>query len=439
MRSWIKHCYAAWEQFWFRPADPTRLGMIRIGCGIIVVYTMIAYSFHLDEFLGESSWYDLKTRMYMLREGQVFAPTWSGLESPLSFRLPQGEREEHYLKSYVQFFGQLPPMPYPRTDEEAAYCFEFWKKFRFDLRLYGLPPPASASERRFLEEFAAEFGKPPAPPYPHDAAEEKEIFAYMRKNHVDPHRLLARGQPVFSLWFTVTDPAEMRWLHAVVLITSLLFLAGFCTRITAALTWFFFLNYVHRVPNIMFGADSMLSIVLLYLMIGPSGAALSVDRLIARKWGRNYQTRPAPSVGANLALRLLQIHLCIIYGVAGLAKLMGNSWWNGIAVWGTIAHYEMAPMTNSLYIGTLRLLAESAAVFSTFLFVGTYFTLAFEIGYPFLIWLPRFRRLFVSLAFVLHGLIGVIMGLASFSIIMFVMNMAFWKDRPQAEASAARG
>ena len=40
------------------------------------------------------------------------------------------------------------------------------------------------------------------------------------------------------------------------------------------------------------------------------------------------------------------------------------------------------------------------------------------------------------MAFLLHGLIGVIMGLRSFSLLMLVMNLAFLKDPEPPESSA---
>ncbi len=72
-----------------------------------------------------------------------------------------------------------------------------------------------------------------------------------------------------------------------VVLMAFLFMIGFCTRVTSALTWMASLWYIHRSPVVLFGVDTMQMIMLLYLMIGPSGAALSVDRLIARWWSRN--------------------------------------------------------------------------------------------------------------------------------------------------------
>ena len=56
-------------------------------------------------------------------------------------------------------------------------------------------------------------------------------------------------------------------------------------------------------------------------------------------------------------------------------------------------------------------------------------TLAFEIAYPFLIWKPNTRWLFLSGAIFLHGFIGLFMGLKTFSLMMLVFNMAFLRHR----------
>jgi hypothetical protein len=53
------------------------------------------------------------------------------------------------------------------------------------------------------------------------------------------------------------------------------------------------------------------------------------------------------------------------------------------------------------------------------------FTLIFEIGYAFLIWRPRLRWYFLASAILLHGGIGLFLGLKTFSFIMLSMNMAF--------------
>jgi hypothetical protein len=260
--------------------------------------------------------------------------------------------------------------------------------------------------------------------------------------------------PVFSVWFHVLDPQAMKVIHGLFVLTALMFTLGFCTRLTAALTWFASLSYVHRHPTILFGADTMITILLTYLMISPCGDVLSMDRWLRRWWSKAkpgvvqgwcrfwkkpipsaseiapvaFSETPEPKVSANFAMRMLQIHLCIIYLISGLSKLQGPAWWNGSAIWGTIANFEFAPMQFELYLKFLRFLGSNQLLYDGFLTIGGLFTLTFEIGYAFLIWRPRLRWVWLGMAITLHAGIGLFMGLKTFSMLMLVMNMAFLKN-----------
>ncbi len=116
------------------------------------------------------------------------------------------------------------------------------------------------------------------------------------------------------------------------------FTLGLFTRVTAVLTWLAAVSYIHRTQQVLFGMDTMMNILLLYLMIGNCGAALSIDRLLARRraarlsLGRTgtideatkaYLAAPPKSMAAGFALRLTQVHFCIIYMAAGMSKLKG--------------------------------------------------------------------------------------------------------------------
>src|SRR5262249_58223947 len=118
----------------------------------------------------------------------------------------------------------------------------------------------------------------------------------------------------------------------------LLFTLGLWTRVTSVLAWAGSTCYVHRCSTQLFGMDTMSTILLLYLMIGPSGAALSLDAWLRK---RRDPTPPRPQVSANLAIRLLQVHFCFVYAMSGLSKLQGNLWWNGTALWDCLANYSV--------------------------------------------------------------------------------------------------
>src|SRR5207244_1967726 len=188
----------------------------------------------------------------------------------------------------------------------------------------------------------------------------------------------------------------MRFVHGCTLTVLFLFTIGFCTRVTGFLTWMAMLSYIQRSPITLFGMDTIMIVVVLYLLIGPSGAALSVDRLIARYVAtfralRRHEPAPEflraePWVSANLALRLMQVHICIIYFVSGASKLQGDLWWSGTAVWATVANYEFSPVHYQLYVEGLRWLSRHRWLWEVAMTGLTAGTLMFEIGFPFLVW-----------------------------------------------------
>lgn len=433
---------------------------MRILGGAITLYTVFAYSFMLQDFMGPEGWYNLELRQEITRNRPNMINNLSG--SDYDEPTPSSDFEIKYHQKYFQRFGVPPPPPYPRDQAEADRLQNFRLLRGVDLRVFGLPPPRNREESAYVDEYMnhnANTMRLPPPAYPANAEERAAIYDYMeRHGGVDPRRVYALGQPAWSIWFHVTDPAMMTVVHGLVVLVTFLFMIGFCTRLTSALTWMTSLWYIHRNPVALFGVDTMMTILLFYLMIGNCGGAYSVDRLIARWWSKAkpsivnrwrrlfgqpaldaaairpavYSPAPVPTVSTNVALRMLQIHLCIIYFVAGIAKLLGNMWWSGTAVWGTLANFEFAPMAFEIngvqvYNEILRWLAGNQTRIELVLTAAGYGTLAFEICYLFLVWRPATRWVILSGAILLHGFIGLFMGLKTFSLMMLVLNMAFVK------------
>jgi hypothetical protein len=464
----------SWEEFWFKPADPAVLALIRVGSGMIIVYTMFVYSFTLQEFMGKDAWHDLTLRRQLITQ----RPVGSG---PLDFNAagplpePVTEFQKKYKSTYRAIWGAPPPPPYP--EEGDWKMVDFLEKFRVDfgtdLRINGLRLPKSQWEKDYAVEYTRKWHQPP-PAYAATPEEAQEINDFMKQeNGFDPRSSYAQGMPIWSIWFHVTDPTAMAVVHALVVAFSICYMVGFCTRISTALLWFGSLSYIHRNPTILFGVDTMMTIILFYLMFSPCGAYFSFDRVIGKWWatakpgvvawwyrllGRTAPAdlappepvpdKPLPSVSANVATRLLQIHVCIIYLMAGLSKLQGGGWWRGEAIWLCLGNYEFAPMQFELYMDFLRFLGSNRLLYDAFMTASGLFTLVFEIGYAFLIWRPSLRWIFLAAAILLHGGIGLFLGLKTFSLMMLVLNMAFLRkeeaywifnfvSRPFAHAPAA--
>ncbi|HBI46592.1 MAG TPA: hypothetical protein DDY78_27615 [Planctomycetales bacterium] len=238
------------------------------------------------------------------------------------------------------------------------------------------------------------------------------------------------GEAVWSIFFHVDDPFWVVVIHIAILAVMLLFTVGLWTRVTSVLAWMGAMCYVQRLPTTNFGQDTMLIILMLYLMIGDSGAALSVDRWLElrrlrREQGGNANLALLPSWSANFAIRLIQVHFCIIYLVSGSSKLLGAAWWNGTAMWLTLANYNFAPMRVGLYNELLYVLCRNLWLWQICMTGAVVFTLFTEISFTYLVWSRRWRPFMVSCSVLMHLGIGLIMGLSVFSLFMLVMVLAF--------------
>ncbi len=245
----------------------------------------------------------------------------------------------------------------------------------------------------------------------------------------DPPQISAdKGSFLWSIYFHVHDPVWVVVIHVGILAVMLLFTVGLWTRVTSVLAWAGAMQYVQRLPTNMFGMDTMMIILLLYMMIGDSGAALSLDRwLERRRQTRRGGVAPplAPSWSANFAIRLVQVHFCLIYLVSGASKLQGPSWWNGTALWYCLANYNFAPMRVGVYDSFLTFLCQNLWLWELFLTGGVIFTLFNEICFTFLVWNKKWRPVMVTTSVLMHLGIGLVMGLVVFSLFMLTMVLAF--------------
>lgn len=244
----------------------------------------------------------------------------------------------------------------------------------------------------------------------------------------DGLRQIGKGNYYWSIYHHVTDPGWIITLHVFALGCMALFTLGLWTRVTGALTWLAAMSYAQRASATVFGLDTMMMILLLYLMIGPSGATLSLDRWI-EKWRARRQGLPEPevqpSVLANFAIRLTQVHFCIIYLATGTSKLLGTTWWSGTSLNLVLLNSSFAPLDQAWYVGVMKFLATRRWLWETFVTGSIAFTLVVELCFPFLVWIKSTRWLMICGSVMLHTGIGVSMGLVTFSLMMMVMVLSF--------------
>jgi uncharacterized membrane protein YphA (DoxX/SURF4 family) len=255
-----------------------------------------------------------------------------------------------------------------------------------------------------------------------------DVLPYAARWGMWPGYAYSRGMAQFSPYFHTESTTEMWVVHGLSLLAVLLFTLGLWTRITSVLAWVVALSYIHRVSSALFGMDTMMALLLLYLAIGPSGTALSLDNWLVNRRRRLEGLAPLgvqTSVLAGLGLRLIQVHFAFIYLASGISKLQGPSWWNGTAIWQTLSNYEFTPERFPGYTTFLRLITEERWVWEIFHSGGTLFTLGLEISFLFLVWYRGWRVVLVLGAYMLHTGISLTMGLHSFSFLMILMASSF--------------
>lgn len=218
----------------------------------------------------------------------------------------------------------------------------------------------------------------------------------------------------FTYLWQCDTPTNLYAAHIAGLVVLAMFTVGLFTRVTAVLSFLVTLAYVHRLPGALFGLDQMNTMLITYLMLAPCGNAYSVDRwLKVRRAGEPLQPA-APTTSANIATRLIQLHMCVIYFFAGLGKLQGDYWWSGEALWGAVANLEYQTMD-------LTWLAHWPVLTAILTQASAYWELFFCV----LIWPRLLRPLTMAFAIPLHFGIGIGMGLMTFGLIMPVGVMAF--------------
>src|SRR5262245_43589186 len=56
VRTWFGEVIEGWNRFWFEPADPATLGLIRICTGAMLFYTHAVWGLQLSAFFGDHAW-----------------------------------------------------------------------------------------------------------------------------------------------------------------------------------------------------------------------------------------------------------------------------------------------------------------------------------------------------------------------------------------------
>jgi hypothetical protein len=215
------------------------------------------------------------------------------------------------------------------------------------------------------------------------------------------------GGVLFSLFrWLPPGRGSIRGVFALHLVAATSLALGLATPVSAAIVFVTLTSINHRHPEVTHGGDSLMRMMSFLLIFSPAGDAWSLDAMLS---GAGAAPPSSPWV-----LRLLQLQISIVYFQSFVAKLEGETWRNGTAVYWVwmVSDYRRWPVPAAM-----RTLWWSR--------LATWGTLALEFALGPLVWIRELRYPLVAVAAVFHLGLEVVMNLQLFGAIMLTGLVTF--------------
>lgn len=229
--------------------------------------------------------------------------------------------------------------------------------------------------------------------------------------------------PRLDLLGGVTDARVTALVYILCCIACLFSAIGLWTRISSIAMFLLVTTLHHRSPDILHSGDTLLRQMTFLVAIAPSGAALSLDRLLAVAKGK------ASSVPAMVSIwpqRLMQFQVTVVYFTTVWHKWGGSHWRDGTATWFVPQLHEFDRFPSPAFLDTQPFVAFS-----------TYATLLIELGVAFLAYSKPLRRWALLGGVILHASIEYRFNIPLFSFIMTSTYLSFY-DGEEYSAFAKR-
>jgi hypothetical protein len=217
------------------------------------------------------------------------------------------------------------------------------------------------------------------------------------------------------------DGQDLRFIFvlAVTLLAAFTLMIGAAARLSALVLVFSYRSVIDQNSYLSDGGDNLLQIALIFVVFANVSEVWSVDGMLRRNFRFSLTLSSWYRPIANSAWILLVMQVCVVYVVAGLAKIRGESWMAGEGVIRSLA---------SIQFQAFPALSRFMLEFDWILVFSSVFVVLLQVYFPFLVasrW-TRVPTLFLMISF--HAAIGLVMGLTSFALAMIASEMVFVSD-----------
>jgi len=210
----------------------------------------------------------------------------------------------------------------------------------------------------------------------------------------------------FGRIFNISEETVLSVAWVCLLSAGCFLFLGLLSRPAAVLAWFVHLCAAESGGLLAYGADAFMTTALFYLMLSPLPDRYSFDHWVAK-------TKPKNPHLLGFWRRVLQVHLCFVYFIGGLAKGLGNGWWDGSNLWRALIGSPFNLVSPNILVRFKYILHLLGALICLL-----------EVSYPVFIWMKKTRRIWLGCILAMHAAIGLMMGLYLLALVMIVMNVA---------------
>jgi len=246
---------------------------------------------------------------------------------------------------------------------------------------------------------------------------------------VDTEATLQGYPVVFDLLFPKTSRWAFDLCYVVLVLLAIVFVAGWKTRYVTPFLLLFWVSLQTNSMLLTNGGDTLVRMMLFFMMFARLDARLSATALWNRARGRRAkESGTVVTTMHNTVLVICCTQILLVYLTSSIYKLMGSEWLDGSAVYYAlqIDAYRVHPF-----------FADMAWQVTDVVRLVTWVSLAAQLVYPFLfVWRPA-RYVTLAVITVMHLSIAVLLGLWPFSLFMIALDVLFIRDESWSRAARA--